>query len=436
MAFLFLWIIILMTYQESINYLYSSLPMFQRIGSAAYKPNLNNTIALCKAINNPERKFKSIHVAGTNGKGSSSHMLAAILQKAGYKTGLYTSPHLKEFTERIKVNGLEIEQDFVCGFVERIKPFIESLKPSFFEITVAMAVDYFAQQQVDIAVIEVGLGGRLDSTNVIIPIVSLITNISWDHKELLGDTLPKIASEKAGIIKHKVPVVVSERQNAVSQIFVDKAIQENAEITFATDLYQVNFEHDGFQILRNGLLFLDKVLPQLKGNYQQKNLAGVFCTVEVLNRVGLKIRLQDIKFGIENVINLTGLKGRWQKINEVPLTICDTGHNEAGVREVLNQISQQSFRKLNMVWGMVKDKDIIPILSLLPKEAMYYFCQATIPRALDADELMQKANSIGLTGTVIKDVNKAIAYAQINATPDDFIFIGGSTFVVAEIENL
>jgi dihydrofolate synthase/folylpolyglutamate synthase len=425
-----------MTYQESINYLYASLPMYQRIGSAAYKANLDNTLALCASLGNPERKFKSIHVAGTNGKGSSSHMLAAVLQCAGYKTGLYTSPHLKQFTERIKLDGLEIERGFVCDFVERIKPTIELIKPSFFEITVAMAFDYFAQQQVDIAVIEVGLGGRLDSTNVITPLVSLITNISWDHKEILGDTLPKIAAEKAGIIKPLVPVVISERQPEVEPVFVEKADKEHANITFATDFYRVNERDTGFQVERLGAVFLEDLYPQLKGRYQQKNLAGVFATIEVLQNRGVTIDLRAVKKGIEQVVDLTGLKGRWQTLGHAPLTVCDTGHNEAGVRDVVTQISRQSFKKLHIVWGMVNDKDSLPILRLLPKEATYYFCQASIPRAMDAGVLAQQAASVGLVGIVIRNVNEAFSQARKNATAGDFIFVGGSTFVVAEIENL
>jgi dihydrofolate synthase / folylpolyglutamate synthase len=425
-----------MTYQESINYLYTSLPMFQRIGSAAYKENLDNTIALCKAIGNPERKFKAIHVAGTNGKGSSSHMLAAILQSEGYKTGLYTSPHLKEFTERIKIDGVEIQQDFVCDFVERIKPFIELIQPSFFEMTVAMAFDYFSKSKVDIAVIEVGLGGRLDSTNVITPLVSLITNISWDHKELLGDTLAKIAAEKAGIIKQNIPVVISEKQPEVQAVFSIKAGAEKAPISFAPDSFRLEGNSSSFDVYEGDFLVHRNLIPQLKGNYQRKNILGVVAVCKELTSQGFVIGNRSIKKGIENVIALTGLKGRWQKINSTPLTICDTAHNEAGVKEVLSQISAQSFKKLHIVWGMVKDKEILSILGLLPKDANYYFCQAKIPRAMDAKALSEKATSVGLDGVIVPDVNHAINQAGMKADPEDLIFIGGSTFVVAEIENL
>jgi dihydrofolate synthase/folylpolyglutamate synthase len=425
-----------MTYQQSIEYLYASLPMFQRIGTAAYKENLDNTIALCKAIGNPERKFKAIHVAGTNGKGSSSHMLAAILQSEGYKTGLYTSPHLKEFTERIKIDGIEIQQDFVCDFVERIKLSIELIQPSFFEITVAMAFDYFSKSKVDIAVIEVGLGGRLDSTNVITPLVSLITNISWDHKELLGDTLAKIAAEKAGIIKKNIPVVISEKQPEVQEVFSVKAQAEKAPIFFAPDSFRLEGNSSSVDVYEGDFLVHRNIIPQLKGNYQRKNILGVVAVCKVLTSQGFVIGNRSIKKGIENVIALTGLKGRWQKINSTPLTICDTAHNEAGVKEVLSQISAQSFKKLHIVWGMVKDKEIHSILNLLPKDATYYFCQAKIPRAMDAQALAEKATSVGLDGVIVPDVNNAINQASMKADPEDLIFVGGSTFVVAEIENL
>ncbi len=429
-----------MSYQQALDYLYANLPMFQRVGAIAYKEDLDNTWALCEALDNPQNKFKSIHVAGTNGKGSSSHMLAAILQSAGYKTGLYTSPHLKEFTERIKINGIEIEKEFVVDFVERIKPSIETIQPSFFEITVAMAFYYFASNKVDIAVVEVGLGGRLDSTNVISPLVSLITNISYDHKDILGDTLQKIAFEKAGIIKRNVPVVISERQHEVEQVFVAKAKEEKTSIQFASDHFSLIENTDTveilYEILKGDKVIIQGLKPQLKGIYQRKNIIGVIATIEILSELGLAIDTDSIRQGIEQVIDLTGLKGRWQKLSEKPLMICDTGHNEAGVLEVLQQLLNQQFNKLHIVWGMVKDKDIVPILKLLPKNASYYFCQASIPRAMDANELSQLALSVGLTGVIIKDVNQAIDTAKQNCNSDDFIFIGGSTFVVAEINNL
>jgi dihydrofolate synthase/folylpolyglutamate synthase len=419
-------------YLSILRYLYETLPMFQRIGAAAYNRDLTNTLALCEALGNPQEKFKSIHVAGTNGKGSSSHMIAAILQSAGYKTGLYTSPHLKEFTERIRINGNEVEQTFVVDFVNRIKPSIEKIKPSFFEMTVAMAFDYFALQNVDVAVIEVGLGGRLDSTNVIIPLVSLITNISYDHKDLLGDTLQQIASEKAGIIKRNVPVVVSEYQTEVADVFNKKAAEQNAQLQFASEI----FSFDGINGWKGQSLKLKNVNPQLKGNYQNKNIPGVILTVEKLNQMGFSISVDNLRQGIEQVSTLTGLKGRWQKLGDRPLVIADTGHNEAGIQSIVNQISSIKFVHLHMVIGMVKDKDITSVLRLLPKGASYYFCQANIPRAMNANDLADQAKQFDLKGVVIPDVNEAVKLAKQQASENDFIFIGGSTFVVAEIEGL
>lgn len=423
-------------YQQTLTYLYKNLPIFQRVGASAYKADLTNTLALCKILGNPQEKFKSIHVAGTNGKGSTSHMLASVLQSAGYKTGLYTSPHLKDFTERIKINGQEIGQLHVIDFVNRIEPHIESIQPSFFEITVAMAFDYFASQQIDVAVIEVGLGGRLDSTNVITPVLSVITNISFDHKDILGETLEKIASEKAGIIKDNVPVVISQRQPEIQHIFVDKAKQHHAPLTFADNEFEVSTSDTSFEITRNEAVYLSQLPLPLKGNYQAKNLAGVLTSVEILNQKGFKISLEQLSAGLEKTVAQTGLKGRWQQLGTEPLIICDTGHNEGGVREVVGQINQQKFKKLFMVWGMVKDKEPDQVLSLLPKDAYYYFSQASIPRAMDAEVLKQSAERFGLVGEIVKDVSHAIDKAKSQAGSEDFIFIGGSTFVVAEIENL
>lgn len=427
----------MLSYEATLQFLYANLPMFQRVGAAAYKADLTNTIALCDELGNPQHQFKSVHIAGTNGKGSSSHMLAAILQTAGYKTGLYTSPHLKEFTERIRINGNEVSKSFVIDFVERIRPAIERIQPSFFEITVAMAFDYFAQQKVDIAIIEVGLGGRLDSTNVITPMVSLITNISWDHKELLGDTLPKIASEKAGVIKDNIPVIISERQSEVAEVFVTKAKSINSHIAFASDCYQVIPLKEGdFQIRDLAKGWEMRLSLDLKGGYQRKNVAGVVATVDVLKKSGFAISTNDVKQALRNTTSLTGLKGRWQKLSEQPLMICDTGHNEGGIREVVQQIHQQKYNRLWIVLGCVKDKDIHEVLSLLPKDAYYFFCQAKIPRALDATELMKQSVAVGLKGEVIADVNQAIHTAKERSSEQDFVFIGGSTFVVAEINEL
>lgn len=419
-------------YPATLKYLYEVLPMFQRIGAVAYKADLTNTLRLCDALGNPQHQFKSVHIAGTNGKGSSSHMTAAILQCAGYRTGLYTSPHLKEFTERIRIDGQEIDQASVVDFVHRIRPSIEAIQPSFFEITVAMAFDYFARQKVDIAVIEVGLGGRLDSTNVIVPEVSLITNISFDHKDLLGATLPAIATEKAGIIKKGIPVVVSEYQEEVQQVFEEKAKLEQASIDYAGKYYRF----DGKDLYAGDSVRIAGLNPQLKGSYQTKNIPGVVLTIDKLRQKGFSVSDAQIRAGIEQVSTLTGLKGRWQKLADQPLTICDTGHNEAGIREIVSQLETLSFNRLHMVIGMVKDKDITSVLRLLPASARYYFCQAKLPRAMEASELADRAKACMLHGEVIADVNAALQSARAHAQPDDLIFIGGSTFVVAEINEL
>ncbi len=425
----------MMTYAETLTFLYQNLPMFQRVGSSAFKKDLTNTIALCEVLGNPQHRFKSIHIAGTNGKGSSSHMLAAVLQSAGYKTGLYTSPHLKEFTERIRINGKEVSEDFVVDFVERIRPAIDRIQPSFFEITVAMAFDYFARQHVDVAVIEVGLGGRLDSTNVITPILSLITNISWDHMDMLGDMLEKIAHEKAGIIKPNVPVVISERQVEVENVFLNKAKESNSPITFASDYYQVLRESAGTYSIQHGTDHYSLQLD-LRGGYQSKNLAGVLASMEALRKLGFDISDQSIEQGLNEVMRLTGLRGRWQMIGEKPLVICDTGHNEGGIREIVEQISETHYHHLHMVIGMVKDKDVSKVLRLLPASAIYYFCEASIPRALPAEELKLRAEAFGLKGNVFSNVNDAIRAAKTASAIDDFIFVGGSTYVVAEVDDL
>ncbi|MCW5910958.1 MAG: bifunctional folylpolyglutamate synthase/dihydrofolate synthase [Cyclobacteriaceae bacterium] len=423
-----------MSYAETVDYLYKSLPMFQRIGASAFKKDLANTLALCEVLGNPHRKFNSIHIAGTNGKGSTSHMLAAILQTAGYKTGLYTSPHLKEFTERIRIDGKEVSREFVVDFVSRIRPHIETIQPSFFEITVAMAFDYFASREVDIAVIETGLGGRLDSTNVITPVLSLITNISWDHMDLLGNTLPEIAKEKAGIVKHGVPVIINETQPEVQDIFVSTAASQKSRLVFADQVYRVTKQPDGFVIKKSNEQLI--ISCDLNGSYQARNIAGALAAIDELRQLGIDISQQAITGGLKNVTGLTGLKGRWQKLNDKPLTICDTGHNEAGIKEILNQLKELNYRKLHWVLGMVKDKDVTKVLKLLPASATCYFCQASIPRAMEASTLAQQAWTVGLRGVVVPDVNEAIRTATQNAHPDDLILIGGSTFVVAEIENL
>ena len=428
------------TYSEAVQYLYKNLPIFQRVGAVAYRADLHNTLGLCAELGDPHKKFKSIHVGGTNGKGSTSHMLASVLQSSGYKTGLYTSPHLKEFTERIRINGEEVTQQFVIDFVNRIIPAIERLKPSFFEITVAMAFEYFAQQQVDFAVIEVGLGGRLDSTNVITPMLSVITNIGWDHKDILGNTLEEIAKEKAGIIKEGIPVIVGERQGMLQQIFDEKAKASGSELMVASDLFeavQINRHHQYYyEVLKGGDVFMSHVKLPLEGFYQQKNLATVVAATQFLTKAGLQITSDSLRHGLELVVEQTNLKGRWQRLAEAPLMICDTAHNLDGVQAAVNQIRQQRARHIHMVWGMVRDKDVSEVLSILPAEATYYFCQAKIPRAMDAVVLAEKGKTFGLNGAAIPDVNDAIRQALVNAMENDLIFIGGSTFVVAEINGL
>ena len=442
-----------MDYQQTLDYLYTQLPMFQRIGAAAYKNNLDNTIAICKLIGNPENKFKSIHVAGTNGKGSTSHLLASVLQSAGYKVGLYTSPHLKDFRERIKINGAMIPQQNVVDFVEKYKTDFEKIQPSFFEMTVALAFDHFINQQIDIAVIEVGLGGRLDSTNVISPELSIITNISFDHTALLGNTLVKIAAEKAGIIKPKTPVIIGETQVEIKNIFLKKAKQNNSPLLFADEIYKsTNVHHVNNEKLLLSMdikkqyhptSFSERVKGDLKsylnietellGYYQQKNIPTVLCAIELLNGKGFHISESAIRDGIKNVTQQTGLLGRWQILSHQPLVIADTGHNEAGIKEVLAQISRTPHQRLHFVLGMVNDKDISTILSLLPKNAAYYFCKADIPRALSADDLANQARIAGLSGETFGSVANALISAKKNAQTADLVFIGGSTFTVAEV---
>jgi dihydrofolate synthase/folylpolyglutamate synthase len=431
-----------MNYQETLDYLFNALPMFQRVGASAFNKDLGRTIALCEHLGNPETQFKSIHIAGTNGKGSTSHAMSAVLQAAGYKTGLYTSPHLKSFTERIRIDGQEIPEEAVIHFVHANKDFLDELKPSFFEMTVGMAFWFFAQEKVDIAVIEVGMGGKYDSTNVISPLLSIITNIGWDHVQFLGDTLPLIAGEKAGIIKQNIPVVVSQTQEETSPVFRAKALEMNASLVFADKIWKIEKEKSthqnpqlaSFRIQKNGLV--EQLDFGLLGDYQRLNLPGILEGISQLKEMGWEISDEQAKIGLANVSNLTGLKGRWQILGRSPLTICDTGHNEPGFREILAQLGTYSFSQLWMVIGMVQDKDISKILNLLPKDAKYVFCQADLPRALAADLLASKAAEFGLKGEVIPDVNQAYRFARKNAAKDDLIFVGGSTFVVAEIEDL
>jgi len=430
----------IMNYQASIDFLYSQLPMFHRVGKAAYKEGIGNIVELCNMLDNPHKRFKSVHIAGTNGKGSTSHYLAAILQTAGYKTGLFTSPHLKDFRERIKINGEMIAEQEVIDFVGWMQKKAMHLQPSFFEMNVALAFHYFAKENVDIAIIETGLGGRLDSTNIIHPELSLITNIGFDHMDLLGNTLEKIATEKAGIIKTETPVVISQWQAETANVFIQKALEKNASIYFASKEIIINNARQVFQESRLKLCgavefyWSDfEFTSELAGMYQKNNLPGVIKAAELLKDQGWEIGLQDIMEGIAKVVTLTGIKGRWQQLGESPLVFCDTGHNVDGIQEVLKQILQLTFNKLHIVFGMVGDKDIKGVLQLLPNDASYYFCKPAIERGLDAELLKAYAAQFSLYGETYNSVGDAYKTALNNALPNDLIFIGGSTFVVAEV---
>ena len=427
-----------MTYQQTLGFLYSKLPMFTRIGAVALKNDLHNTIALCNALDQPQNKFKTVHIAGTNGKGSTSHMLAAILQQAGYKTGLYTSPHLKDFRERIRINGKMVPKSFVTNFVKAQKKLIQEIEPSFFEATVAMAFDFFAKEKIDIAVIEVGLGGRLDSTNIITPLLSVITNISLDHTHILGNTLPEIAGEKAGIIKKNIPVVIGEQQLEVEKVFLEKAKLADAQIYFADNELKVTHSralntHLVIDVERTQNIIYKNLKLDLAGNYQQKNILTVLEAIHQLKKIGYTISDEALYAALRNTKKITGLQGRWQTLGKQPLIICDTGHNIAGIAEVLKNIAATPHQNLHFVIGMVKDKDINGVLAILPKNAIYYFCEPNIERALSAGELFTQANSHNLQGKTYKNVTEALAMAKKSANIDDLIFIGGSTFVVAEI---
>ena len=401
-----------MAYKDTIDWMFSQLPIYQRQGKTAFKKDLTNIIDFCNTLENPQYKFKSIHVGGTNGKGSTSHILSSVLQEAGYTVGLYTSPHLKNFTERIRINGEEVSQPFVVDFISKHKNFLESKQLSFFEMTVGMAFEYFATQRVDIAIIEVGLGGRLDSTNIINPEVSVITNIGYDHTQFLGDTLKEIAFEKAGIIKNNTPVVIGEDQDEVMDVFLKKASEMNADIHFSSDK-----KHE--------------YTTDLLGSYQRKNIKTALQTLEVLK--GFTILKTHIREGLLNVVKNTNFKGRWQILKEQPKVICDTAHNKEGLQIVLDQLANQSFKNLHIVLGVVNDKKLEELLPLFPKHANYYFCKPDIPRGLDKHELEVKANLFGLLGSTYESVNEAYLQAVSNAEKEDLVFIGGSTFVVAEV---
>jgi dihydrofolate synthase / folylpolyglutamate synthase len=428
-----------MTYPQTLEFLFSQLPAYHRIGKAAYKSDLKNTILLDNYFSNPHLSYPSIHVAGTNGKGSVSHMIGSVLQEAGYRTGLYTSPHLKDFRERIKVNGAMISKEEVVIFIEKHKSVLESLKPSFFEMTVAMAFNYFAETKVDVAVIEVGLGGRLDSTNVITPVLSVITNIGHDHMDLLGDTIEKIAGEKAGIIKRNIPVIISETQPDTQNVFISKARESDSALYFADRNYScnlgINVNPDGgrrytITDLSNSRKIEGEIL--LGGDYQSKNLQAVFNAFKVL-KDRFEVSDKDLTDGIRNTILNTGLYGRWQVLDIAPLTICDTGHNREGLEYVLAQLKRIPKSTLHIVLGFVNDKDLKSVLPLFPAEAKYYFTKASVPRALNELNLKMEAEKYGLNGNSFSDVASALKTARKTAKQSDVIFIGGSTFIVAEV---
>jgi dihydrofolate synthase/folylpolyglutamate synthase len=404
-----------MTYQDTVSWMFKQLPMFQNQGKAAYKSDLTNTVLLVNHLKNPQHHFNSIHVAGTNGKGSTSHMLASIFQEAGYKVGLYTSPHLKDFRERIKINGKDLSKQFVIGFIKKNKTFFESNQLSFFEMTVGMAFDYFAKQKVDIAIIEVGMGGRLDSTNIITPLVSVITNIGLDHMQFLGNSIEAIAHEKGGIIKSRIPVVIGETHEKTEKIFKAIAKKNDSDISFADVSVKELYVSD------------------LKGNYQKHNIKTVIQSLIKLPKNKFKITQKHIKAGLQNVVKNTGLRGRWETLQIQPKIICDTAHNKEGIAYAMEQLMEEDYQKLHIVFGVVNDKDVNSILPVMPKQATYYFCKPTIERGLDAEKLKTLFISEGFLGQAFSSVNEAFNKAKQLATRDDLIYVGGSTFVVAEI---
>ena len=427
-----------MNYADTTNWMFNKFPMYQKIGAAAYKPDLGNIVELLDFLGNPQNSFKTVHVAGTNGKGTVSHTLASIFQECGYKTGLYTSPHLLDFRERIRVNGQMIPEQNVIDFIGDNKEKFEEMQLSFFEMATGMAFDYFAKEKVDIAIIEVGLGGRLDSTNVIKPELSVITNISLDHVAMLGNTLAEIAVEKAGIIKPNTPVVIGETQPETKDVFINKAKECNAPIYFADQIFDCDkihvesLDYQKFDIWKNSELYIEAVEFPLLGYYQKKNLATVMCAVDIL-KGKFNIDQKDVVNGLEFVVKNTNLMGRWQVLSRQPLVIADTGHNVGGIKEITMQLSDMSFRKLHFVLGCVNDKDINGILQLLPQYAEYYFCKADIPRGLDANILASKAFEAGLRGNVYESVQQAYNSALNNSHFDDVVFVGGSNFTVAEV---
>ncbi len=430
-----------MSYTEIMDYMYSRLPMFHRIGPPAYKPDLKNAIALCELLGNPQKNFRSIHIAGTNGKGSVAHMLAAILQKKGLRVGLYTSPHLRDFRERVRVNGKKISKSYFIAFIRKYQPDFDKIDPSFFEMTVGLAFQYFSDQQVDIAVIETGLGGRLDSTNIIDPLLTVITNVSLDHTQLLGNTVAKIATEKAGIIKTGIPVVIGETHAETVNIFRKVAKSHGCPITFADKIYDARNIHPAGNRARNLVLDLFKgeelhirhISSPLPGLYQAKNIITVLAACDALNEQGFGLSEEDFKVGIRDTIRMTQLRGRWQILSRKPLIVCDTGHNESGLAAVVEQIGLTPHANLHIVFGIVSDKPVDEMLKILPRSATYYFCKADIPRGLDATELERKAAEFSLKGKIYPSVKSAFESAKKKASPGDMVFVGGSSFVVAEV---
>ncbi len=428
-----------MNYKETIDFLFNSLPMFQRQGKAAYKADLVNTVKLDNYFRQPHRSFPAIHVAGTNGKGSVCHMLASVLQQASYRVGLYTSPHLLDFRERLRIDGVPIQEEEVTGFINLHHQIIREVSPSFFEMTVAMAFEYFARQKVDIAIIETGLGGRLDSTNIITPVLSVITNISMDHTEFLGSELASIAKEKGGIIKKRIPLIIGKADEETERIFLSMAHQVHAPVTLASRLFEPSFStisQEGNSIIRIRNLVaktLETVECDLTGDYQHENVITALTAIDRLKELGWNISGETLKKGLASVVSNTGIKGRWQTIGQNPRSVCDTAHNQAGINAVMKQLMQVPRKELHMVWGMENDKDLQSILPLLPSQAHYYFTRSSVPRSIDPVQLQSEALVYGLKGEVYPSVKGAYRAAQGLAGPDDMIFTGGSTFVVADL---
>ncbi|MEM0993882.1 MAG: folylpolyglutamate synthase/dihydrofolate synthase family protein, partial [Bacteroidota bacterium] len=426
------------SYEQTLAYLFQQLPMFQRIGKTAFKKDLTNIIALCDLLEQPHLKYPVIHVAGTNGKGSTAHILAAILQAHGLKVGLYTSPHYRDFRERIKVNGAYASEQFVVDFVAQYKAAWKSIQPSFFELTVAMAFQYFVQEQVEVAIIETGLGGTLDSTNIVQPILSIITNISYDHQNMLGDTLPEIASAKAGIIKENIPVIIGEKQPAVTAVFEQRAAAQDAPLIYASEHYQVLLKHSDlhsstYQILKNGALWYDELQVNLVGNYQQYNLQTALQAIEYVPESLCKITEKQLRSGLKDLKQRTNFIGRWQVLSERPLVLGDSAHNEAGIRAAMRYLTTFDFEQLHIVLGFAKDKDLSKILVFFPKNATYHFAAASIPRALDAKILKATAQTFGLNGAAYTSVDLALKAAKQQAKENDLIYVGGSIFVLGEV---